>query len=217
MITPQQSRRSFLKSSIALAGTAPLMMGLRRVRSREERRTAPGLCRHLQFSTPGCPATQVDLPPGNGRGIHLFRVDRETGAMTPAASRRWARAELPGLKRFRKPASTPAMKPIGRGADKEGTISAFAIQRADGKLELLNSVPSGGAGPTYLRHSSIETIYVSGNYFGGTVAVLPILSDGRLGAATDIKSPAGKIGPTRATNAPPGSFAFSAMTGLTRI
>ena len=28
--------------------------------------------------------TQVDLPPGNGRGIHLFQVDRATGAMTPA-------------------------------------------------------------------------------------------------------------------------------------
>ena len=28
--------------------------------------------------------TQVDLPPGNGRGIHLFQVDRVTGAMTPA-------------------------------------------------------------------------------------------------------------------------------------
>ncbi len=29
-------------------------------------------------------STQVDLPPGNGRGIHLFRVDRATGALTPA-------------------------------------------------------------------------------------------------------------------------------------
>src|SRR5262245_59846653 len=27
--------------------------------------------------------TQVDLPSGNGRGIHLFRIDRVTGAMTP--------------------------------------------------------------------------------------------------------------------------------------
>ncbi len=27
--------------------------------------------------------TQVDLPPGNGRGIHLFQVDRTTGALTP--------------------------------------------------------------------------------------------------------------------------------------
>src|SRR6266487_2113032 len=28
--------------------------------------------------------TQVDLPPGNGRGIHIFQVDRITGAMTPS-------------------------------------------------------------------------------------------------------------------------------------
>ncbi len=27
--------------------------------------------------------TQVDLPPGNGRGLHLFQVNRTTGAMTP--------------------------------------------------------------------------------------------------------------------------------------
>ena len=25
--------------------------------------------------------TQVDLPPGNGRGIHIFEVDRASGAM----------------------------------------------------------------------------------------------------------------------------------------
>jgi 6-phosphogluconolactonase (cycloisomerase 2 family) len=47
------------------------------------------------------------------------------------------------------------------------------------------------------------------NYFGGSVAVLPILSDGRLGAATDIKSDAGKLGTTKAASAPPGSFAIS--------
>ena len=28
--------------------------------------------------------TQVDLPPGNGRGIHVFRADRSTGRLTPA-------------------------------------------------------------------------------------------------------------------------------------
>src|SRR5205814_5818398 len=47
------------------------------------------------------------------------------------------------------------------------------------------------------------------NYFGGSIAVLPIQSDGRLGEATDVKEDAGQVGPTRAANAPPGSFAFS--------
>ena len=45
--------------------------------------------------------------------------------------------------------------------------------------------------------------------------LLPVLPDGSLGAATDVKNDAGKIGPTRATNAPPGSFAFSGQ-GPTR-
>ncbi len=95
------------------------------------------------------------------------------------------------------------------GDDKEGTVSAFAIDRADGHLTLLNTVRSGGAGPTYVSiHPSGRFVLVA-NYFGGSVAVLPILPDGRLGDATDIKNDAGKIGPTRATNAPPGSFAIS--------
>src|SRR5207249_2860613 len=95
------------------------------------------------------------------------------------------------------------------GDQKEGTVSAFAVDRADGKLKLLNTVRSGGAGPTYVSvHPSGKFLLVA-NYFGGSVAVLPILPDGSLGTATDIKTDEGKIGPTRATNAPPGSFAFS--------
>jgi 6-phosphogluconolactonase (cycloisomerase 2 family) len=95
------------------------------------------------------------------------------------------------------------------GKDNEGTLSAFAINRTDGQLTLLNTVPSGGAGPTYVSiHPSGKFLLVA-NYFGGSVAVLPILSDGRLGAATDVKQDNGTVGPKKATNAPPGSFAFS--------
>jgi 6-phosphogluconolactonase (cycloisomerase 2 family) len=39
--------------------------------------------------------------------------------------------------------------------------------------------------------------------------VLPILADGRLGDASDVKVDAGTIGPTRAAHAPSGSFAVS--------
>ncbi len=153
--------------------------------------------------------TQVDLPPGNGRGIHIFRVDRATGAMTPV-----------GIHEMGTSPSCLALNTFGTrlysanetdrsGEDKEGTVSAFAINRADGKLELLNTVRSGGAGPTYVSiHPSGRFVLVA-NYFGGSVAVLPVLSDGRVSAATDIEKDAGRIGPTRATNAPPGSFARS--------
>jgi 6-phosphogluconolactonase len=47
------------------------------------------------------------------------------------------------------------------------------------------------------------------NYFGGSAAVLPILPEGHLGEAMDVKKDVGKLGPTRSTNAPPVSHAFS--------
>ncbi|HEX3601382.1 MAG TPA: lactonase family protein [Lacipirellulaceae bacterium] len=153
--------------------------------------------------------TQVDLPPGNGRGIHLFEVDRSTGAMTPV-----------GVFEMSTSPSCLALNTAGThlysanetdrvGDYKEGTVSAFAINRSDGKLELLNTVHSGGAGPTYISlHPSGRFLLVA-NYLAGSIAVLPIAADGRLAEPSDIKVDNGKLGPTKATHAPPGSFAFS--------
>jgi len=153
--------------------------------------------------------TQVDLPPGNGRGIHLFEVDRATGAMTASAivemgtSPSCLALNTEGTRLY------SANETDRAGEDKQGTISAFAISRTDGKLELLNTVRSGGAGPTFVSvHPSGRFLLVA-NYFGGSVAVLPILADGRLAEATDVKNDSGPIGPRKATNAPRGSFAFS--------
>jgi hypothetical protein len=64
-------------------------------------------------------------------------------------------------------------------------------------------------GPTYVSlHPSGKLLLVA-NYFGGSVAVLPVLEGGRLGDLTDVKKDEGKVGPTRARKAPPGSFAIS--------
>lgn len=153
--------------------------------------------------------TQVDLPPGNGRGIHLFTVDRTTGALTAA-----------GIHEMGISPSCLALNAAGThlysanetdrlNAENEGSVSSFTIDRTTGKLTPLNTVPSGGAGPTYLSfHPSGRFLFVA-NYFGGSVAVLPVLPDGSLEKASDIKIDEGKVGPTVATNAPPGSFAFS--------
>jgi 6-phosphogluconolactonase (cycloisomerase 2 family) len=153
--------------------------------------------------------TQVDLPPGNGRGIHLFRVNRATGAMTPA-----------GIHEMGTSPSCLVLNAAGnrlysanetdRVGDKhEGTVSAFSINPANGQLNLLNTVRSGGAGPTHVSIHPSGGFLLVANYFGGSVAVLPIQPDGRLGDATDIKNDAGKIGLAKATSAPPGSFAIS--------
>lgn len=153
--------------------------------------------------------TQVDLPPGNGRGIHLFRVDRASGAMTPMAVVEMGTSpsglviNAAGTRLY----SANETDRVGDG--KQGTISAFAVNRTDGRLTLLNTVASGGAGPTHVSvHPGGRHLLVA-NYFGGSVAVLPILADGQLGDASDVKVDAGDVGPTRATHAPSGSFAVS--------
>jgi len=209
MNLPQQSRRAFLKTSVALSGAFPLVVSLAHAASKAAEK--PLMAYVGTFSSPlqDVLDTQVDLPPGNGRGIHLFEINRETGAMTPA-----------GIHRMGTSPSCLAVNTAGThlystnetdrvGTEKHGSVSAFKINRQDGSLQPLNTVSSGGDGPTYVSIHPSGRFLLIANYFGGSIAVLPIREDGSLGDATDVKNDAGKIGPTTAANAPDGSFAFS--------
>jgi 6-phosphogluconolactonase (cycloisomerase 2 family) len=90
-----------------------------------------------------------------------------------------------------------------------GSVSAYEIGRPGGRLRLMNTVASEGAGPCHLSlHQSGKWLFVA-NYHGGTSAVLPIGANGDLRAASDVKRHDGDLGPGRAASAPPGSFAWS--------
>lgn len=65
--------------------------------------------------------------------------------------------------------------------EKSGAVSAFSINRATGKLTLLNQVASKGAGPCYITVDKSGKFVLVANYDGGSVAVFPILADGHLG------------------------------------
>ncbi len=64
---------------------------------------------------------------------------------------------------------------------KSGAVSAFSIDHATGKLTLLNEVASGGADPCYLVVDRTGKFVLIANYTGGSIAVFPILNDGKLG------------------------------------
>jgi 6-phosphogluconolactonase (cycloisomerase 2 family) len=213
MMSLDSSRRSFLKTSLALAGTTCLGDSL--LQAQAAAAAGPLLAYVGTYSAPlrDVLPTQVDLPPGNGRGIHLFQVNRATGAMTPAGIHEMGTSPSCLVLNAAATRLYSANETDRVGKEREGTVSAFAIDRTDGKLVLLNTVRSGGAGPTFVSVHPAGRFVLVANYFGGSVAVLPILPDGRLGAATDIKTDAGTLGPTRASNAPPGSFAFSGHDG----
>lgn len=197
------SRRNILKSSAALGTGASAFS--QAAPSQEGRPGQTILAYVGSYTQPAGPDGMI----GRGQGIYILELDPATGTLK--------HREL--IKRNTNP-SFMAYDAAGRymycvdwmptyKGTKSGSVSAYRIERPSGHLALLNTVSSEGANPTHLSiHPSGKFVLVA-SYFGGTVAVLPILSGGRLGDATDVSRDQGKVGPERAASAPPGSFAIS--------
>ncbi len=146
---------------------------------------------------------------GNGQGIYLYRMNASNGRLSlikiasEIASPSWIAFN---------PARTHlyAVNEISNfNGGTNGSVSSFAINPSNGDLVFLNAVSSQGAGPAHLSVDTSGKFVLVANYGGGSIAVLPILPDGSLSNASDTRQDVGSLGPTQATNAPPGSFAIS--------
>ena len=107
-----------------------------------------------------------------------------------------------------------------------GGVSAFAIAPGTGKLTFLNEVPSGGAGPCHLTVDKTGKYVLVANYGGGSLAVFPILKDGRLGEASAfVQHKGASVNPQRQEGphahsiyvSPDNRFVISADLGLDEV
>ena len=107
-----------------------------------------------------------------------------------------------------------------------GAVSAFSIEPATGKLKLINQQPSLGTGPCHLVLDNEGRNALVANYGSGSVAVLPVAADGRLGEASDVERHEGKsVNPQRqegphahcVTLDPTGRRAFVCDLGLDKV
>jgi 6-phosphogluconolactonase (cycloisomerase 2 family) len=146
---------------------------------------------------------------GRGQGIYLFEMNSATGALVQRELfRRDTNPSCLAFDSSRKHLYSVNWISNFQGQN-SGSVSAYAIARASGHLTLLNTVSSEGANATHLSiHPSGKFLLVA-NYFGGTVAVLPVRANGELGPATDVVYDQGTVGREHALSAPPGSFAIS--------
>src|SRR5216684_6258583 len=107
-----------------------------------------------------------------------------------------------------------------------GAVTAFAIDRKTGKLSQLNEVASRGADPCYIALDKTGKYVLVANYTGGSVAVFPVLTDGRLGESSAFVRHAGS-GPNRERQEGPHAhwievtannrFAIAADLGLDKV
>jgi 6-phosphogluconolactonase len=101
---------------------------------------------------------------------------------------------------------------------KVGAVSAFAIEPRTGRLKLLNQQPSGGAGPCHVTVDASGRWVLVANYSGGTVSVLPVGDEGRLGPAACVVTHQGQsVHPTRQTSPHPHQVKVAPGTNLVLV
>jgi 6-phosphogluconolactonase len=126
------------------------------------------------------------------KGIYGYEFDADTGKLTPKG----VAAETPDP-------SWVVVHPSGKyayaanEAGKASTVSAFAVDAKSGKLIPLNQLPALGEDPCYLSFDKTGKYLFVANYTSGTIAVFPILSDGRLGERTALVKDQGPMGPNK--------------------
>ena len=119
----------------------------------------------------------------NGQGIYRFDMDTHTGAFTGQK----LVAKVPNPSWIVIHPSKKYLYAVYEIVNQQsGSVSAFAIEPSTGDLTQLNTVSSEGSGPAHMSLDRSGKFAFVANYAGGTIAVLPILEGGRLGAAVDV-------------------------------
>ena len=160
------------------------------------------------------------------KGIYRFHLDLATGKASPVELA--AETSNPSFLAIRPDhRALYAVSEIANfGGGKSGAVSAFALDPQTGGLSFLNQKSSHGGGPCYVVVDRAGKNVLVANYGGGSVAVLPIQSDGRLGEATAaIQHQGSGSNPQRqeAPHAhsinldPANQYAFAADLGLDKI
>ena len=118
------------------------------------------------------------------RGIYTFRFNANTGSVSGIEL-----AAVSDNPSFLLPDKNHRFLYVANEIEKfdgktDGSISVFGIASQTGRLTSLQQVSSGGWGPVYLSLDRASRHVLAANYGAGSIAVLPIERDGRLGRLT---------------------------------
>jgi 6-phosphogluconolactonase len=123
---------------------------------------------------------------GKSKGIYLVRMDRRSGQLRLIGSFD-AGANPSFLAIHPNGGVLYAVNEVDKQNDRAtGGVNAFAIARDTGALSRLGDQPSEGSAPCFVSVDRSGRVALVANYDGGSVALLPIQSDGSLAPATSV-------------------------------
>jgi 6-phosphogluconolactonase len=153
--------------------------------------SAMGNCRSVESNETNMLTYIGTYTGGKSKGIYLARFDSRTGKLSEPELA--AQTKNPTFLAFH-PAK-PLLYCVGEIDDfkgkKTGAVCAYSVDKATGKLTLLNQQASGGTGPCHLTVDKSGRCVLVANYGSGSVAALPIEADGKLGEAASVIQHAG--------------------------
>lgn len=189
---------------------------------------AAGIMAHAQTS-PGKDGMLVYFGTYTGeksKGIYVARLDPASGTLSAPALA--VEASNPSFLAVHPSKDVLyAVNEVNTADGKPGgSVGAFAIDRATGKLTLLGQQTSGGAGPAHVSVDRSGQNVLVANYGGGSVEVLPVAADGSLQAPSAFVQHTGSsVNPTRQKGPhahsinvdPQNRFAYAADLGLDKV
>lgn len=162
----------------------------------------------------------------NSKGIYRCELDTATGKLSAPV----LAAEVTNPSFLAIDPSQRFLYAVGEVGNfegkKGGAVSAFAIDGKTGDLKLLNQQSSEGPGPCHLVVDGKGKNVLAANYGGGSVCVLPIDADGKLGKASAFVQHQGSSVDKSRQKAPhahsinvdaANRFAFAADLGLDKV
>ncbi|MGF1425364.1 lactonase family protein [Kitasatospora sp. LaBMicrA B282] len=121
---------------------------------------------------------------GRGPGITLFALDPATGRLDPRGSHA---LDSPSYLLWHP--ELPVLYAVGE--TEYGTVTALRLC-ADGTLQPLGTLPTGGADPCHLALTADGRHLLCANYSGGSLAVFALAEDGTLAGRTALVEHAGR-------------------------
>ena len=118
---------------------------------------------------------------GKSEGIYVYKFNSTTGSFSPVST---AKADNPSFL-----AVSPDEKfvfAVNENGNDKGSIASYSFDKKTGQLVQVNKQPSGGDHPCYVNIDGSGKWVVSGNYTGGSLSVIPVMSDGKLLPATQV-------------------------------